>query len=254
MTPGAAPVGVMLVDDDPFIREVAAVAFGLQPGVAVTAYATAAAALAAVQAAGSVRGAAAPGVIVLDVGLPDMDGLDLFLRLRAVLAPMPPTAFLTAHEDAALAARLRAAGAARVFVKPFDPLVLARDVLALARAAPCGVEALAPDPRLAAVMAGFRASLPATVDGIAAACAALRAAWAPPVAEDLAMRTHKLAGSAGLFKLYALGDAAYAAELAVRAQMDAARRNAAVETAAIEAAVAALQAAARAALEAEKAS
>lgn len=60
---------------------------------------------------------ARPGVVLLDLTLPDMSGWDLLVRLRALPDP-PPAVVLTA--DIAAMSRARAAGAADVILKPFD--------------------------------------------------------------------------------------------------------------------------------------
>jgi FixJ family two-component response regulator len=57
--------------------------------------------------------------LVADVRMPGMSGLDLQARL-AVLALRIPIVFITAHGDAATSARALAAGAVRIFQKPFD--------------------------------------------------------------------------------------------------------------------------------------
>ena len=57
--------------------------------------------------------------MILDLGLPDMDGLDLLRRLREAVTPAPPALILTARD--ALSDRIRGldAGADDYIVKPF---------------------------------------------------------------------------------------------------------------------------------------
>lgn len=222
-------LSIMLVDDDAFIREVVAAALSLSPGVHVRSFASGEDALAAARVA-------APDIIVLDFTMPGADGLSIYRDLKAVIAEMPPVIFLTAREDADLVARLKAAGAAEVLAKPFDPSRIAHKILKHGehgRSAPR-------DMRLDAVAASFRASLPQTMAEVDKEWSALRREWQTSVAESLIMRTHKLAGAAGLFKLHAFGGAARAVEVVVVAQVDAAKRGEAVDVGAIEPAVAAL--------------
>jgi CheY-like chemotaxis protein len=203
-------LSVLLVDDDPFIREVVATALSVEPEVDVAAYATPAEALEAARAQ-------RPDILVLDYTLPGTDGLQVLRRFADVLTPLPPVVFLTGREDVDLVARLRAAGAAEVLGKPFNPTHIAGQILAAARVSAL----LARDTRLDAVAARFRAHLPEAIAGIDADCEALGRAWDPAIAAGLLMRVHKLAGSAGLFKLQALGDAARTAEAAVQTQLHA---------------------------------
>jgi CheY-like chemotaxis protein len=222
-------LSIMLVDDDAFIREVVAVALSVVPGVHVQSFASGEDAITAARVA-------APDLIVLDFTMPGTDGLAIHRDLQAVIAEMPPVIFLTAREDAGLVARLKAAGAVDVLAKPFDPSLIAQQILKHGesrRAAPR-------DTRLDAVAANFRTSLPQTMAEVDKEWSSLRREWQTPVAESLLMRTHKLAGAAGLFKLRDFGSAARAVEVAVVAQIEAAKRGEAVDTSAIEPAVAAL--------------
>ncbi len=223
-------LSVMLVDDDAFIREVVAAALSVRPGVHVQSFASGGDALAGARAA-------APDIIVLDFTMPGTDGLAVYRDLKAALGDMPPVIFLTAREDADLVARLRAAGAAGVLAKPFDPSVIAGEILKLGERP----RAAAPrDTRLAAVAANFRASLPQSMAEIDREWGVLRREWQASVAESLIMRVHKLAGAAGLFKLHEFGNAARAVEVAATAQVEADKRGEAVDTGALEQAVAVL--------------
>lgn len=230
-------VSVLLVDDDPFIRDVVAAALTARPGVHVRSFATAAAALAA-------AGERAPDIVVLDFALPGTDGIAVLRNLRRLLAPLPPVIFLTAHEDADVLARLRAEGAAGVLAKPFDPTKVADDILRLGAregALSSGGRPSPPrDARLDAVASKFRASLPGTMAEVDTEWRILRRAWQRAVAESLLTRVHKLAGAAGLFKLDDFGDAARAVEAAVQTQLDGEGRGEAISLAGIESAVAKL--------------
>lgn len=86
-----------------------------------------------------------PDVIVTDVGLPRMDGMELCGRLKAS-GPTShiPIIALTGFGEAAVAERARALGIAKVLVKPCPPDLLLSEVSGLCSAdggAPSG-----PDP------------------------------------------------------------------------------------------------------------
>ena len=73
-----------------------------------------------------------PDLMMLDVMMPGMDGPETLRRLRAEpeLAGIP-VFFMTAKAMPAELQRLRDLGAAAIIPKPFDPMKLATDVLAL---------------------------------------------------------------------------------------------------------------------------
>ena len=68
------------------------------------------------------RGEVAPGCLVLDVSLPDLDGLELQKRIadRAEL----PIVFITGHGDIPTTVRAMRAGAVEFLTKPFAPEAL----------------------------------------------------------------------------------------------------------------------------------
>lgn len=66
---------------------------------------------------------ATPSCLVLDVELPDLNGLDLQERVAACRAEMP-IIFITGHGDIPMSVRAMKAGAAEFLTKPFE-----RDVL-----------------------------------------------------------------------------------------------------------------------------
>lgn len=65
----------------------------------------------------------APGCVILDVQMPEIDGLDLQHRLAHSGARLP-VIFLTAHGDIPMSVRAIKAGAADFFTKPFDDAAL----------------------------------------------------------------------------------------------------------------------------------
>ncbi|MFT3877059.1 MAG: response regulator transcription factor [Propioniciclava sp.] len=87
--PDGTPIRVLTVDDEPAITELLRMALRYE-GWEVT---TADSGLGAVQAAREVR----PDVIVLDIMLPDFDGLEVMRRIRAD-QPDVPVIFLTAKD------------------------------------------------------------------------------------------------------------------------------------------------------------
>lgn len=111
----------LVVDDDPEIQLV--VRYALEgAGHEVTGVESGAEALAA---AASAR----PDAVVLDVLLPDADGVEVLARLRRTPAGADvPVVFLTGRSEPARVAELRAAGARGVIAKPFDPLSLAEEI------------------------------------------------------------------------------------------------------------------------------
>jgi two-component system KDP operon response regulator KdpE len=101
-------VTVLVVDDEPAIRRLLRTVLGAE-GFAVVEAATGAAALAALDGA--------PDIIVLDLGLPDLDGQDLIGRIRAVSAV--PIVVLSAREDERGKVAALDGGADDYVTKPF---------------------------------------------------------------------------------------------------------------------------------------
>lgn len=134
---GTAPRKVLLVDDDPHIRQVLAFAFA-KAGMSTEEAIDGEAALAAVAAA-------VPDLVVLDINMPRMDGLEVCRRLRAMDCAVP-ILFLSSRDeeiDRVLGIEL---GADDYVVKPFSPReVVARAGAILRRAAPAPPKAAATD-------------------------------------------------------------------------------------------------------------
>jgi two-component system, OmpR family, response regulator len=75
-------------------------------------------------------------VIVLDAMMPDLDGTGTFVALRQCPSTTrTPIVFLTAHLARSNVDAYLALGACAVIAKPFDPLTLARDIVAALEAA-----------------------------------------------------------------------------------------------------------------------
>ena len=123
------PWKILVVDDDPDIRRVAALALERIGGFEGLLAASAAEALALTG-----RATDAPDLILLDVTMPDVDGPTLLGQLRA-RAPTErtPVVFFTATSSDAEVERLCGLGAVAVLAKPFEIADLprrVRDILA----------------------------------------------------------------------------------------------------------------------------
>lgn len=118
---------VALVEDDEDLRVSTAQVLKLA-GFAVESFAAAAPALAAIDADW-------PGLVVTDVRMPHMSGIELFRALHE-RDPELPVILVTGHGDVAMAVDTLKAGAWDFLTKPFDPaaLVAAADRAATARA------------------------------------------------------------------------------------------------------------------------
>lgn len=114
---------VLHVDDEPDIREVAAMSLDIDPDVELVSAASGQKALEALEA--GLR----PDVILLDVMMPDLDGPGTLERLRKLpgLADTP-VIFMTARAQSHEQQRFLSLGAIAVIVKPFDPMILAQQV------------------------------------------------------------------------------------------------------------------------------
>ena len=112
-------IRILLVDDEPDIREVVDVSLGLDPEFRMRACASGADAL--VTAAEW-----SPTLILLDVMMPVMDGPTTLENLRKnPRTAHIPILFLTARAQSGEIERFIALGAQGVLSKPFDPMTLA---------------------------------------------------------------------------------------------------------------------------------
>jgi CheY-like chemotaxis protein len=116
---------ILVVDDDPLLREVAQTALELVGGWQVR---TAHSGSQAQQQARTER----PDAILLDVMMPGVDGPSTVLALRADPATRDiPIIFLTAKVPADGLGEWRPLGLAGVISKPFDPMTLAADMASM---------------------------------------------------------------------------------------------------------------------------
>lgn len=131
------PHAVLIVDDDPHIREV--IAFALEKaGYRTHAAADGVQALAAVEKH-------QPALMVLDIGMPEMDGLEVCRRLRQT--SQLPILFLSAREDEIDRVVGLEIGGDDYVTKPFSPRELVARVQAiLKRSAPKATPALLEKP------------------------------------------------------------------------------------------------------------
>lgn len=108
-TNGARPL-VLIVDDSPHVTGPLRILFE-ETGRRVS---LAASVAEAVQACGVER----PDLMLLDVSLPDGDGLDVLARLAGTESIPAVTVALTGHDDESTVLRCRAAGCRDVLLKP----------------------------------------------------------------------------------------------------------------------------------------
>lgn len=225
--PGNA-LRVMVVDDDPFVRDVVVTALGAVPGVIVTACAGGAEAL-------SVLDIAAPNMLLLDLVMPGMDGRALWSLIQD-RGHAPQLIFLTGRDDPATRAEVMSLGAQGLIAKPFDPSTLAAAVLARSE------KAEARDAKLAMLARDFAAHLPAAGAAVARAWRGTAAAWSGAAAEELLAEAHRIAGVAPMFGFTAVGRAADRVEELLRPPIKNGGWRYAAERAAMEEAVNALTA------------
>lgn len=110
---------ILHAEDDPSIQAVARLALEMIGGYQVLACSSGHEALQ--QAVGF-----APQLILLDVMMPGMDGLETLARLRALIdLDRVPVVFMTAKAQPEEVEQLLRLGACDVIVKPFDPMQLA---------------------------------------------------------------------------------------------------------------------------------
>ncbi|MEZ5779923.1 MAG: response regulator transcription factor [Paracoccaceae bacterium] len=115
------PAKILVADDDPQIRDVVRIALE-RAGFATIAASDGRAALAA-------AASAAPDLVVLDIGLPELDGLDVCKRLRA--RSDLPVLFLTARDDEIDRILGLELGADDYVTKPFSPRELVARIRAI---------------------------------------------------------------------------------------------------------------------------
>ena len=118
---------ILHIDDEPDIREITALALGIDPDIGLVSCPSGQAALE------ELEGGLRPDAILLDVMMPGLDGPGTLERVRAMPGfAETPVIFMTARAQAQEQARFIGMGAVGVIIKPFDPMTLAaqvRDIL-----------------------------------------------------------------------------------------------------------------------------
>lgn len=107
-------IRVLLADDEPVVRRGLRARFQLEPDLLVVGEASTG--TEALRLAQLLR----PDVVLMDVGMPEMDGIAATAALRGVV-PNCAVVILSIHDDALTQARARAAGAARFVEKRGSP-------------------------------------------------------------------------------------------------------------------------------------
>jgi CheY-like chemotaxis protein len=116
---------VLYVDDEPDIREIVELALGLVEGLNVEVCESGERAL---QRLPDIT----PDLVLLDVMMPGTDGPMTLQRMRAdPRFANIPVVFVTAKAMPAEVARFRELGAVAVIAKPFDPLQLGQQIVAI---------------------------------------------------------------------------------------------------------------------------
>lgn len=200
------PKRVLVIDDEPDIREIATMALDTVGGLSVEACASGREALERVDAF-------APDVVLLDVMMPDMDGPAVLHGLRRThWGRDVPVIFLTATVRPDEVLRLQREGAIDVLAKPFDPMTLTEQVVACYRTAMterADARATQVDARRAQLRERFRQRLRSERETIRALIKAfLDMAGDGASGDDLHQRAHRLAGTASTVGFEALGSAA----------------------------------------------
>lgn len=110
---------ILYVEDEPDIQAIARLALETIGGFTIEICSSGSAAIEAVQRF-------APDLILLDVMMPGMDGIDTFKALREIPQTVTtPVIFMTAKAQKQEIERYKELGAVDVIPKPFDPMTLA---------------------------------------------------------------------------------------------------------------------------------
>lgn len=116
-------LNVLHVDDEPDIREIAALSLEMDPDITVRSVSSGREALAVLESGVQVD------VILLDVMMPELDGPSTLKQLRAIPAHVDtPVIFMTARAQSHELDRFLGLGAIAVISKPFDPMTLGQQL------------------------------------------------------------------------------------------------------------------------------
>jgi CheY-like chemotaxis protein len=194
---------ILLVEDDKDIAGLVVMVLAEQAGYAVRACLSARQALEALSDF-------QPDLILLDVMMPEADGLSALKGLRAREATRDtPVVFLTAMAAPADMACYESVGALGVVTKPFDPLTLAPTLERLWNGRKAARGERRPNPQFEALRREYAAELPERITALCTAAAGVREkGWDRPLVEWLRLQAHRLAGSAGIYRMSDLHRAA----------------------------------------------
>lgn len=113
---------ILIIDDEDDIRDVAQVALETIGGWRVSTASTGPEGLAQMQAE-------PPDVVLLDVMMPDMDGIEVFRQMRAEPRIQDiPVLLMTAKTQAADQQRFLSLGVTAIITKPFKAMLLADQI------------------------------------------------------------------------------------------------------------------------------
>ncbi len=126
MAPDAGRLRVLFVDDHPAMRQGLIQLIGHQPGIQVVGEASNG--REAIEKARSLQ----PDVIVMDVSMPEMDGIEATRRIRSAM-PGIRIIGLSMHEDEHIARIMQAAGAETLISKTVSPAKLIRAIYGMPR-------------------------------------------------------------------------------------------------------------------------
>ncbi len=116
---------VLLIDDDEFILQIIQASFNMIPDkIKLFTFSTA-------QSAFDFMKTQQPDVVILDLGLPDMNGLEVIRRLREIGNGSIQVIVLTGNNGIQQQKKALSAGAKLYFTKPFIPSLLRETVLDL---------------------------------------------------------------------------------------------------------------------------
>jgi CheY-like chemotaxis protein len=193
------PFRILHVDDDSDIREIVALSLSLDSALTLRSCPDGADALAT-------AAEWAPDLILCDVMMPGMDGPTMLARFREnPRTAKTPVVFMTARVGSNELEHLMSIGAAAVFTKPFDPMLLADMVRTQLRSVKSEVLRYDFAARMhsdAAELARYRKILCDNPDSVV-------------LPEGFQSCVHKLSGAAGVFNFQAVSRTASVLETAI---------------------------------------
>ncbi|ODR99793.1 hypothetical protein AUC69_09045 [Methyloceanibacter superfactus] len=114
---------VLQVEDQDDIRDIVKISLGVDPDIALRTAAS------GMEALNLLSDGFKPDVILLDVMMPEIDGIETLARLRGLPGhARTPVIFMTARTMDHERSRYMDLGALGVIAKPFDPMTLAKNV------------------------------------------------------------------------------------------------------------------------------